>query len=138
MRNKIIAAIGAAAVIGGAFAASAILSPEPTVPASTQAMHEVGPGFFVVAVQPNADPATFEDLAGLKCLDVDNCMVGFWKQGEEPTALPFTEAQIEAQLFAYAVNRRSEERRVGIECRARLTPWQARESEVCRDGGGWW
>ncbi len=116
MRKKIIAAIGAAAVIGGAFAASAILSPEPTVPASTQAMHEVGPGFFVVAVQPHADPATFEDLAGLKCLDVDNCMVGLWKQGEEPTALPFTEAQIKAQLFAYAVNRETGFKRVAWDC----------------------
>ncbi|WP_087139084.1 hypothetical protein [Brevundimonas diminuta] len=116
MNKLIIAGAAALVIVGGVVAANAILSPEPTVPASTQAMHEVGPGFFVVAVQPNADPATFEDLAGLKCLDVDNCMVGFWKHGEEPTALPFTEAQIKAQLFAYAVNRETGFKRVAWDC----------------------
>lgn len=116
MNKGILAAIGGVIVVGGAVAATAILRPGPMVPASTQAMYEVGPGFYVIAVQPNADPATFEDLAGLKCLDHDNCMVGIWKQGEEPTSLPFTEAQIKSQLFAYAVNRETGFKRVAWDC----------------------
>nr|WP_303683035.1 hypothetical protein [Brevundimonas naejangsanensis] len=118
MRRLVFAGLAAAVVIGGAVAANAILRPEPMAPALTQAMHEVGPGFYVVAVQHNADPATFEDLAGLKCLDLDSCMVGFWKQGTEPTALPFTEQQIQAQLFAYAVNRETGFKRVAWDCAA--------------------
>lgn len=115
--NKIaIAGLAALIIIGGAVAANVILRPQPMVPASAQALHEVGPGFFVVAVQPNADPASFENLAGLKCIDLDNCMVGFWKQGKEPTALPFSEAQIKAQIFAYAVNRETGFRRVAWDC----------------------
>lgn len=118
MRRLALAGIAAVVVVGGAVTANAVLRPKPLTPASAKATHEVGPSFYVVAVQPSADPATFEDLAGLKCLDFDSCMVGIWKQGEEPTALPFTEAQIKAQLFAYAVNRETGFKRVAWDCAA--------------------
>ncbi|WP_436357337.1 hypothetical protein [Brevundimonas sp. CEF1] len=115
--NKWIIVAGAAALfVTGAIALNAMLEPEPLVAATALATHEVGPSFYTVAVQPNADPATFADLAGMKCLDADNCMVGIWKQGSEPTAMPFTEAQIKAQAFAYTINRKTGFERMAWDC----------------------
>ena len=132
MRRLALAGIAAAAVVGGAVTAYAVLRPKPLTPASAMATHEVGPGFYVVAVERSADPATFEDLAGLKCLDIDSCMVGIWKRGEEPTALPFTEAQIKAQLFAYAVNRETGFKRMAWDCAT--YPATARKDCIAKAG----
>jgi hypothetical protein len=115
--NKWIFVVGAAALfVTGVVAFNAMLEPEPMVAATALATHEVGPGFYAVAVQPNADPASFTDLAGMKCLDAENCMVGIWKQGAEPTTLPFTESQIKDQVFAYAINRKTGFERLAWDC----------------------
>lgn len=116
MNKWVFVAGGAALLVAGAIAVNAMLEPEPAVAATALATHEVGPGFFTVAVQPNADPTSFADLAGTKCLDVDKCMVGIWRAGEEPAALPFTEAQIKAQAFAYAINRETGFERIAWDC----------------------
>lgn len=115
--KKWIYIVGGAALLGaGLVAANAMFKPEPMVPAAALATHEVGPGFFTVAVKENADPGSFDDLAGIMCLDVDKCMLGIWLKGEEPSALPFTEAQIKAQAFAYTINRETGFERVAWDC----------------------
>lgn len=116
MNKWLYVAGGAALLLAGAIAANAALKPEPMVAATALATHEVGAGFFTVAVQPNADPASFADLAGMKCLDIDKCMVGIWREGEVPASLPFTEAQIKDQIFAYAINRETGFERVAWDC----------------------
>ena len=116
MNKWLYVAGGAAILVVGAVAANAMLKPEPMVAATALTTHEVGSGFFTVAVQPNADPASFADLAGMKCLDIDKCMVGIWRDGEVPATLPFTEAQIKAQIFAYAINRETGFERVAWDC----------------------
>lgn len=116
MKKWLYVAGGAALLMVGAIAANAAFKPRPMVAATALATHEVGPSFYTVAVQSNADPASFADLAGMKCLDIDKCMVGIWREGEEPSALPFTEAQIKAQAFAYAINRETGFERVAWDC----------------------
>lgn len=116
MNRWSLVACGVALLVAGAVALNTMLEPEPTVAATALAAHEVGPGFYAVAVQPNADPASFADLAGMKCLDAESCMVGIWKQGAEPTTLPFTEAQIKDQVFAYTINRKTGFERMAWDC----------------------
>lgn len=116
MNKWIVVAAGAALLASGAIALNALQEPDPAVAATALAIHEVGPGFFTVSVQENADPASFADLAGLKCLDMDKCLVGIWSEGKEPAALPFSEAQIKAQAFAYTINRETGFERMAWDC----------------------
>lgn len=85
-------------------------------PAQVLKKEEVGKGLFVATIDEGSDPLSFEALAMQSCLGIDNCMIGFWVAGEEPSSLPFSEEEILAQRFAFAINVKTGFRRAAWDC----------------------